>query len=153
WPQESSIERIVDKSSGQFIYASVVMNFVSTPHTLPSTQLSIIENIRPRGATDRPFANLDALYKYIFSKVEHLDIVKSILHWVHGTIFGLHPRLIKDFEALFSLQAGDLESLLANLAAVVHCFPNTTTKVEFLHASLGDFLLDQSRSGEYYIDL
>ncbi|KAF9471636.1 hypothetical protein BDN70DRAFT_887887 [Pholiota conissans] len=66
WPQESSIERIVQKSSGQFIYASVVMNFVSTPHTLPSTQLSIIENIRPRGATDRPFANLDALYKYIF---------------------------------------------------------------------------------------
>ncbi|KAF9470618.1 hypothetical protein BDN70DRAFT_939553 [Pholiota conissans] len=63
------------------------------------------------------------------------------------------PTEIKEFEALFSLQAGDLESLLSNLLAVVHCIPNTTTEVKFLHASLGDFILDQSRSGEYYIDL
>ncbi|KAF9472313.1 hypothetical protein BDN70DRAFT_900644 [Pholiota conissans] len=153
WPQESSIESIVDKSSGQFIYASVVVNFVSTPHTLPSTQLSIIKNIRPRGATDRPFANLDALYKYIFSKVEQLDVVKSILVMMLTTWFSTPSMTIKEIEALFSLQAGDLESLLANLAAVIHCIPYTTTEVKFLHASLGDFLLDQSRSEEYYIDL
>ncbi|KAF9475306.1 hypothetical protein BDN70DRAFT_258572 [Pholiota conissans] len=154
WPHKSSIDGIIEKSSGQFIYASIVMNFVSTPHTLPSNQLSIIENIRPRGATDRPFANLDELYKYIFSRVEQLDVVKNILSMMLSKWECAYSvSKIKEFEALFSLQAGDLESLLANLAAVVHCVPNTTTEVKFLHASLGDFLLDQSRSGEYYINL
>ncbi|KAF9470779.1 hypothetical protein BDN70DRAFT_998831 [Pholiota conissans] len=153
WPQESSIESIVEKSSGQFIYASVIMNFISTPDTLPSTQLSIIENIRPRDPEDNPFAHLDALYQYIFSKVKRLDIVKSILAMMLTRWENSYPTKIKEIEALFSLQAGDLESLLANLSAVVHCVPYTTTEVKFLHASLGDFLLDQSRSGEYYIDL
>ncbi|KAF9471638.1 hypothetical protein BDN70DRAFT_998562 [Pholiota conissans] len=155
WPHKSSIEGIVKKSSGQFIYAFIVMNFVSTAHTLPLTQLLIIDNIRPRDPTDNPFANLDALYEYIFSKVKHLDFVKSILTMmlIKWDIFGIaRPTKIKEYEALFSLQAGDLESLLANLSAVIHCVPNTTTEFKFLHASLGDFLLDPSRSGEYYIN-
>ncbi|KAF9475303.1 hypothetical protein BDN70DRAFT_996528 [Pholiota conissans] len=157
WPHKSSIDGIVEKSSGQFIYASVVMNFVSTPHTLPSTQLSIIENIRLRDPEENPFANLDALYQYIFSKVKHLDIVKSILAMVltkWDDTFTPHlPTKIKEFEVLFSLQAGDVESLLANLSAVVHCVRYSTTEIKFLHASLGDFLIDQSRSGKFYIDL
>ncbi|KAF9475290.1 hypothetical protein BDN70DRAFT_956939 [Pholiota conissans] len=159
WPPKLSIEKIVDKSSGQFIYASVVMNFASIPDALPSNQLFIIENIRPRDPEDNPFANLDALYQYIFSKVKHLDIVKSIFammlaKWASMPIYiRPFPSKITEFEALFSLQAGDLESLLANLAAVVRCVPNTPPEVKILHASLADFLLDQSRSGEYFVDL
>ncbi|KAF9477319.1 hypothetical protein BDN70DRAFT_786618, partial [Pholiota conissans] len=141
---------IVEKASGQFIYASVVMNFVSTPDKLPLTQLYIIENIRARDPTDNPFANLDALYQYIFSKVKHLDIVKCILATMLVKWNYSPPTEIKALEALFSLQTGDLESLLANLSAVVHCVSDTAAEVKFLHASLVDFLLDQSRSGEYY---
>ncbi|KAF9471698.1 hypothetical protein BDN70DRAFT_845199, partial [Pholiota conissans] len=98
---------------------------------------------------------LDALYQYIFSNVKHLDIVKDILAYIllEWNTSIPHPNEISQVEALFSLQAGDLESLLANLSAIVHCVPNTTTEVKFLHASLGDFLVDQSRSGEFYINL
>ena len=47
WPAEECVEEIVIKSSGQFIYASVVIKFVSVPSSNPSTQLDIVRGLRP----------------------------------------------------------------------------------------------------------
>ncbi|KAF9470385.1 hypothetical protein BDN70DRAFT_985013 [Pholiota conissans] len=45
WPPVSRVEEIVTKSSGQFIYASVVINYVSLPRYNPARQLDIIHDI------------------------------------------------------------------------------------------------------------
>ncbi|KAF9471376.1 hypothetical protein BDN70DRAFT_820076, partial [Pholiota conissans] len=39
WPSISLVSEIVDKSSGQFIFASVVMNFISSDRANPADQL------------------------------------------------------------------------------------------------------------------
>ncbi len=39
WPLPEQVEEIVDKSSGQFIYASAVINFLLSPQQNPSQQL------------------------------------------------------------------------------------------------------------------
>ncbi|KAF8177451.1 hypothetical protein BJ912DRAFT_834418, partial [Pholiota molesta] len=67
WPTSTVIEQIVEKSSGHFIYASVVIGYISLPDAHPALQLDIINGIRPRNPSENPFANLDALYQYIFS--------------------------------------------------------------------------------------
>ncbi|KAF9470825.1 hypothetical protein BDN70DRAFT_820856, partial [Pholiota conissans] len=68
WPPISMVSEIVDKSSGQFIFASVVMNFVSSDRTNPADQLKIIRDLRLRDpSAEHPFAHLDSLYQYIFS--------------------------------------------------------------------------------------
>ncbi len=46
-------------------------------------------------------------------------------------------------------EVADVLSAMADLAAVVMCHQPT---IRFLHPSLPDFLLDPSRSTEYYID-
>lgn len=38
WPAEAVVQEIVDKLSGQFIYASVVMNFISSARSHPAHQ-------------------------------------------------------------------------------------------------------------------
>ncbi|KAF8185676.1 hypothetical protein BJ912DRAFT_1043333 [Pholiota molesta] len=151
WPSSADIEQIVEKSSGQFIYASVVIGNISLPHAHPAIQLEIINGIRPRNPSENPFAHLDALYQYIFSRVKQLDTVRNVLasHFIHTSFRDMSIRAL---ESLFQLSAGELEVLFADLTALVRC----STKyldMKILHASLPDFLLDESRSGDYYIDL
>ncbi|KAF8988215.1 hypothetical protein BDQ17DRAFT_1414676 [Cyathus striatus] len=45
WPPPSSIDKIVEQSSGQFIYAATVMKFVSSAHHNPNAQLEIVLGI------------------------------------------------------------------------------------------------------------
>jgi hypothetical protein len=150
WPASDVIEQIVEKSSGQFIYASVVIGYISLPHGHPALQLDIINGIRPRNPSENPFAHLDALYQYIFSQVKQLDAVRNVLAW-HLIDFTV---TIQTLELLFQLAAGELEVLFADLTALVRCSADThSNEMRILHASLPDFLLDESRSGDYYINL
>ncbi|KAF9011394.1 hypothetical protein BDQ17DRAFT_1224843, partial [Cyathus striatus] len=42
WPPLYSIEKLVERSSRQFIYAVTVMKFISSPHHNPNAQLEIV---------------------------------------------------------------------------------------------------------------
>ncbi|KAF9472074.1 hypothetical protein BDN70DRAFT_972752, partial [Pholiota conissans] len=61
WPSESDVKTLVQKSSGQFIYASQVVKYISNPNDRPSRRLDVIMGLRP-ARRDLPFAELDALY-------------------------------------------------------------------------------------------
>ncbi|KAF8179887.1 hypothetical protein BJ912DRAFT_805841, partial [Pholiota molesta] len=68
WPAPPMVDEILAKSSGQFIFASTVINYLASPRPNPSTQLDIIRGIRMRDPSSRnPFAHLDALYQHILS--------------------------------------------------------------------------------------
>ncbi len=74
WPMPSLLQEIVDKSSNQFIYASVVIKFLSSPRLHPVQQLEIVRGLRPIGKLT-PFAQLDTLYQHIFSEVYDIACV------------------------------------------------------------------------------
>ena len=42
WPSDADIDRLVEKSSGQFIYASTVAEFIESPHYSPEERLNIV---------------------------------------------------------------------------------------------------------------
>ncbi|KAF8184731.1 hypothetical protein BJ912DRAFT_1144507 [Pholiota molesta] len=150
WPESAMVEEIVKKSSGQFIYASVVIGFISSPYASPATQLDLFNGLRSRSPSDgNPFANLDALYQYIFSQVKALDKVLDILAYIL-----LHEVTdIPEIEGIFDYTIGEVEILLADLRSVIVCprRGSPSVNIKFLHASLPDFLLDKSRSGIYHI--
>jgi hypothetical protein len=148
WPSSAVIERIVRNSSGQFIYASVVIGNISLPHAHPAIQLEIINGIRPRNPSENPFAHLDALYQHIFSRVKRLKTVQNVLAF-HLITSESH---VHNLESLFQLAAGELEVLFTELTALLRCSADFAS-MKILHASLPDFLLDESRSGDYYINL
>ena len=140
WPCNTDVQEIVQKSSGQFIYSSVVINFVSSPRHHPARQLEIVRGLRPAGKLT-PFAQLDVLYRHILSQIQDADRTFLILAWA---IFNPDHSIENGFSSC------DIVVLLADLASVL-CY-SKEDGFRFLHASLPDFLLDQTRSQEYYLD-
>ena len=147
WPTPTLIGEIVTKSSGQFIYAAVVMKFISTPHLHPAQQLDIIRGLRPSGTLTQ-FAELDALYRHIFSQVR--DIARTTLVLVYF-ILG-NATLLRRCAEVLEISEVDIHIALADLTSVVSVSSSIDGEIRFLHASLPDFLLDKARSQEFYID-
>ncbi len=143
WPDPVHVREIVGKSSGQFIYASVVINYVSSSRHHPAQRLEIIRGLRPVG-NSTPFAQLDALYKHIFSQgVSDFENTSLLLATqLMDNSYGMAPDGYFDKD--------EVHILLVDLASVLTL--KSDGFVTFLHASLLDFLLDQTRSQEYYLD-
>jgi hypothetical protein len=156
WPGPERISDIARKSSGQFVYASVVMKYIQSSKHNPKSRMDVILGISPKPNHDTPFAELDALYTHIFMSVEDTPLVKQILAFIalprkEGDGFGEHttPPMIKK---LLSLEHGAATLVLDDLRSVITSdAPDAPLK--FLHASLSDFLFDQARSGELFVDI
>ena len=150
WPSSKDINTLVYKSSGQFIYASTVIKFISSRRHRPDHQLEIILGLRPNGK-DLPFAELDELYRHILSSVEDTPMTIQII----ATILTLQtPYNLNKFEPLssiFELSPSDIKLRLIDLGSLVEC-GESEYRLKVLHASLGDFLFDEARSHELYVN-
>jgi hypothetical protein len=146
WPSDGVVKELTSKSSGQFIYASVVAKYVKSSRHRPHHRLDVVLNLRP-ALRDLPFAELDALYTHILSSV---DDIERILNIISFHIIIPHAS-IDDIESILRLDAGEVGILLCDLASVFGCEGNPL-RLKILHASLADYLLDSARSREYFID-
>ena len=155
WPSVKVLEQLVDKSSGQFIYASTVVKYVSSIRHHPADRLNIILGIQPPPHDrEMPFGELDALYSHIFCAVEDIKTVLLILGFNLLSESNFYPSImgIGDLERFFLLRRGDIEMLFGDLSSLVF-ISGVKPYMRLLHASLGDFLRDPARSKEFYIDL
>lgn len=177
WPGESVIDAIVDKSSGQFIYASVFIRFVDSPRHNPNKRLEIALGLRP-SERDLPFAELDTLYQHIFSAVEDIDSTRRLLAFLYFIQSDAQAGVRQFFTLLngneyhlgdialvrFVLEVDDemVEELLLDLAPVITVRRTVRRtvgsavkrdgSVYFFHKSLYDFLCDPRKSGHHSLD-
>ncbi|KAJ7637486.1 hypothetical protein B0H17DRAFT_496110 [Mycena rosella] len=146
WPAPEVIDRLVEKSSGYFIYASTIIKFIDDKHYRPTRRLAAIEGLSGVHSPS-PFAALDALYRQILLEIpENPDLV-PILRVIHH--FHLRPDQI---EELLGLESGDVQLALRGLYSVIdstasHPFLNSGPG--FIHASFADFLQDPLRAGDF----
>ena len=165
WPEAESLKTLVKKSSGQFIYAATVVKYVSSILHFPTERLDVILGIKP--STDRPFAELDALYKHILSSVADSEIMKQImgvLFLINSVEFVTLPqslptamtRTAQGLASLLFLSLGDADNCVINLSSILGVSETSDSKgteeITVLHVSLGDFLLDKERSDSYHVD-
>ena len=153
WPSSDVLEQLVRKSSGQFIYASTVIRYVSSVRHRPMDRLDIILGLRPP-QRDLPFAELDALYTHILAGVEDIERVLEILSVVlfcknSHSLYKWNLRLTI-IEKFLCLQPGDIELYLGELSSLVNLQPNRNIQV--LHASLTDFFVDPTRAKNFWIN-
>ena len=155
WPSVAVLDGLVKKSSGQFIYASTVVKYVSSIRHEPADRLNVILGIRPpRHAREMPFGELDALYNHILISVEDKEKLLLILgfHLSSWTDMGFNSITIQEIERFLCLDRGTIELLLGDLSSVI-TISDAAPYIHILHGSLRDFLLDATRSKEFYIDL
>ncbi|KAF4621685.1 hypothetical protein D9613_012814 [Agrocybe pediades] len=146
WPTPEMVDDLIEKSSGQFIYAATVVRYLESPRHRPDQRLHVIFGLRPP-FKDLPFTELDALYRLIISKAEDLSTVLDILAF--PTLYGLFYAA--DIEAILQLEQGSVRVLLADLHSIVTFY--NRGDVAFLHKSLEDFLSEPQRAGDLYRDL
>jgi len=152
WPHPDVLRQLITKSSGQFIYASTVIRYVTSIRHKPTDRLDIVLGIRPTPQRDLPFAELDALYTHVLAGVEDIEHVLEILSILlfsdnHSLILRWTSPMIEDF---LSLQPGDVDLYLGDLNSLVNFAPDQSIRV--LHTSLSDFFVDPTRSKTFWIN-
>jgi NACHT domain len=155
WPSVEEVERLVQKSSGQFIYGSTVIKFIDSHRHWPPDRLDIIFGISPRGKT-MPFAEMDSLYLHILTSAsDNIDRsleIFSVLLFLHHRDLQITPQFIESF---LSLREGEVFTILSDLHSII-AVPSANGRnisLRLFHASLGDFLTDHSRSGDtFFLD-
>ncbi|KDR67178.1 hypothetical protein GALMADRAFT_258560 [Galerina marginata CBS 339.88] len=151
WPADKDLRELVMKSSGQFVYASTVVKFITSSRHRPSQRLNIILGLCP-AHREMPFAELDVLYRHILSSAEDHKTVLRILSLLFHSL-----NYVSAIEQILSLNSGDISWLLCDLTSLIFIEDRSRGEgalwqgLNAFHASLQDFLLDYSRSQEFYI--
>lgn len=153
WPSEGVIDLLVQKSSGQYIYASTILKYVDGSYPKPSMRLDTVLGHMPTSSS--PFADLDQLYIQILSSQPEPVVVLRVLGCILVVTFPLAPVVI---EEILGLEKGDVVSILSGLHSVVDIphqenLENDEIPIALLHASFHDFLTDRTRSGTFFVDL
>ncbi|KAF5318757.1 hypothetical protein D9619_011068 [Psilocybe cf. subviscida] len=160
WPPASAIKTLVRKASGQFIYASTSITFISSLKNQPPRCLDVILGLTPPPhQTLMPFAEIDALYTHILTSASP-EAVSILTYCLLSKV-----REVASVEYFLRMQEGDAEMYLDDLRALLsvseqpshhHDHDNheayNSMEIRLLHASLGDFMIDQNRAGEFYVN-
>ena len=157
WPSSNILHELTEKSSGQFIFASTTVKYIGgNPHQLPHRRLDVVCRLQPPDSEqDMPYAELNSLYHHVLSNVDNMETVKLVL----GVLIALNSVLgsvlnrintTEEIDNFFFWQPGKTEACLSQLASIIKldaCYK----KISLLHTSLSDFLLDPSRSRQFYL--
>ena len=154
WPGEGTIDLLVQRSSGQFIYAATVLKFVGADFCNPVKQLALV--LKPDSTA---FSDLDQLYTQI------LSVYPSSVNIVHvlGIIIAFDKKDLPEvIEDILGMEGGELKEVLRGLSSLMtdEIGENLNKGIvsesyiipHFAHASLSDYLFDSSRSGPFYVN-
>ncbi|KAJ7196366.1 hypothetical protein GGX14DRAFT_376192, partial [Mycena pura] len=142
WPSPDVVDRLVEKSSGYFIYASTIIKYIDDKAHRPTRRLAAIEALSG-SSSQSPLTALDSLYTQILSSIPETPNLVSILRVIYN--FHLEPS---EIEELLGLEAGDVRLALRGLHSLIR--DEKDLGLSFIHASFGDFLNDPSRAGDFY---
>lgn len=153
WPSEETIDILVERSSGYFIYPSAVLKFVGDPKHLPVERLDIVLS-SPEPNT---FSELDKLYTQILSQATDGDATGgdiSLLLRVLGCILLAKQDFSASMiESLLNLRKGDTHLTLQGLHAILDVPNNDSEPIRIIHASFMDFIFSPTRAGRrFHID-
>ncbi|KAF5318594.1 hypothetical protein D9619_010997 [Psilocybe cf. subviscida] len=149
WPDGYDIDKLVEKSSSHFVYASTAMNYIASGDERPDVALSVILGLKtPRTGT--PFEELDTLYRHILGKAKFR---KELLKILSHCVFTKFSNSVESIHLVLEYTREDILHFLLDMSSLVSVVrhPHEGPVVQLRHASLGDFLRDQSRAKEFYI--
>ena len=152
WPSEGIIDLLVQRSSGQFIYAATVLKFVGADFCSPSKQLALVLKSDPTA-----FSDLDQLYTQILSVYPSSVNIVQVLGMVIAFDRRDLPEVIED---ILEMEEGELKLVLRGLSSLMkddngERFDKEVISYvipEFAYASFSDYLFDPSRSGPFHVN-
>ncbi|KAK1217668.1 hypothetical protein PQX77_019662 [Marasmius sp. AFHP31] len=151
WPSNADLETLVEWSCGQFIFVATVIKFIKSAFRQPIEQLRIIiKKILPRRPGASPYQQLDLLYNFVLSVNPDYEEVRPIL----AAILTIPDttRTPACIELLLELPIGQVAATLRGMHSVLD-IRGSGDEIRIFHTSFRDYLLDQTRSGCFHIDV
>ena len=150
WPSQGIIDLLVQRSSGQFIYATTVLKFVGADFCSPTKQLALV--LKPDHTA---FSDLDQLYTQILSIYPSTVNIVQVLGFIIASDEN-SPEVIED---ILEMEEGELKQVLRGLSSLMDGNGESLNKgvisyviPHFAHASFRDYLFNSSRSGPFYVN-
>jgi hypothetical protein len=150
WPSQETIDDLVEKSSGYFIYASTIIKFIDDKYFRPTERLAVVTGMaEPHFGV--PFAALHQLYTQILAQVPAQPQLLKILT-VIAAKNSFDPLSITSIEQLLELEPGDVQLALNGRHSVINLpEEDNNGDISTQNASFCDFLLDPTRAGIFYV--
>lgn len=142
WPGQDAIDRLAGQAGTLFIYAATGCRFINESR---SPRKAVERLLTPREGPDasHPTRALDDIY-YRVLKYSYIDEY-SVFRQVVGTIILLKEQLtVVELAALLSIERAVVWECLHSLYSVIHV-RMSDEKIQLLHPSFRDYLLDSSR--------
>jgi hypothetical protein len=146
WPSPKTIDDLVEKSSGYFIYVSTIIKFIDDKKFRPTERLVVIKGMA-EPCFGVPFAALDQLYTQILSEAPAQPQLLKILAVIAAKI----DLSAVHIEQLLNLEPGDVQLALHDLHSVINLPEDENDDISTHHASFCDFLEDPARAGIFYV--
>lgn len=157
WISEHEIRILASRAGGLFIYAAVVLGFLTDLDALdPREHLDVLlQEDESQVAEHQPYEALDRLYLRVLKvatndKPQYIKEVRTIL----GIAIVVKSPLPLSWLEYFAYPAvKNIHRTLNKLRSVIALDPTSHQGISFHHASFKDFLLISSRSSAvYFID-
>ena len=163
WPGTDIIMQLVDKASGQFIYATTIMLYIMSPYYSSDDRLAIIRGLMAKPTGDTPYHNLDELYSHIVRKATRREDILQIMALLivlnalssslntaasNSTVQLCSPRRLNE---ILGFKQGEVRRCLTDMHSLID-IEEDDRNMRIYHKSFPDFLLDRSRSHEFHIN-
>jgi len=153
WPDEPTIQLLVERAAGLFIYAATTYRFIQDSAD-PKEQLSIILSGEYTSAS--PTENLDKIYTKLlqYSVIgdrppsKHEALLQSFRQIVGSIVIISDILTIKNLANLLCLRSGEVKKALDSLRSVLNIPKDESQPVRIFHPSFRDFLLDKQRCSD-----
>ncbi|TFK17403.1 hypothetical protein FA15DRAFT_676077 [Coprinopsis marcescibilis] len=150
WPSRQDVQKLVEKASGQFIYASTFLQFINNPRRdlMDMFSLAINFHLSPSPSLN-PFSDLDMLYTIILESTDvDIEILKTLLHGI--MVSGGKFRTTDTLDRFFRLKPGTSVTALCDLHSIIHVPTSHSPTTRFHHKSIEDYLLSPERAGKFH---
>lgn len=144
WPSLNDFWALVERSSGLFIFAATLVNFVTDGRAPPNRKLKSVL---------RMHAGLDPLYDQVLR--DALRDVDDILCFrrVLATLMLLYEQpSVEMLAEILELSVDDVLHALLAIQSIILIPSDDNEPIELNHTSLRDFLVDEGRSKDLFID-
>lgn len=164
WPGSKIIKRLVEMSSGLFIWASTACRFICEGKRLAFATKRLRVLLSLGAAPDLgmgPQQLLDQIYITVLRESVSQYSVRERKEWhdilneVLGTIVTLFsPLPVDSLAALLDTKLGYIKETLADLHTILHIPSQTSRTIRIHHPSFRDFILDPDRCSDldFWVD-
>ncbi|TFK62447.1 hypothetical protein BDN72DRAFT_827493 [Pluteus cervinus] len=142
WPSDEQIEELVDRASGQFVFAATAIRLVDDGNEGPVEMLNLVLERRTSS-----FASIDGLYNVILFRVgNNFYWNKRSLQQMENLILHVntHPSSSSDIADFWFGEEDLVNILVKHLQGVLIHDAQAQGLIQFRHKSFGDFLVRPS---------